>query len=316
MPTIWHADHLTSTTNTSHGQTSAQRYYPYGDKRGTNSVVTPYRYTGQHWEDAIGLYFYNARWYDAARRRFIQPDSIVPEPGNPQALNRYSYGLNNPVKYNDPTGHIAQDEETYAQGHVAELLTYGVHINQDWGWRSVQQAKPGETPGPVWHEGKWTLSELYDVMIAVQRTAQAVGGRDSFVEKFGNVTFTDFGESRNLKYLVTRVFSRRNDEGKLPEFWGLHLGGGHIGLYNDWQVDAPYVLTHELAHVWDSRTGHQPSRGLRQAVGEEQSHTDYGMTNAREDWAESLTVYVFPQYLPGPNKFGPMHRDYVSLKAR
>jgi len=25
--------------------------------------------------------------------RFIQPDTIVPEPGNPQALNRYSYGL-------------------------------------------------------------------------------------------------------------------------------------------------------------------------------------------------------------------------------
>jgi len=51
-------------------------------------VYLPYRYTGQRWEDAIGLYFYKARWYDPARRRFIQPDSIVPEPGNPQALNR------------------------------------------------------------------------------------------------------------------------------------------------------------------------------------------------------------------------------------
>lgn len=28
-----------------------------------------------------------------------------PSLGNPQALNRYAYGLNNPVKYNDPTGH-------------------------------------------------------------------------------------------------------------------------------------------------------------------------------------------------------------------
>ncbi|MBA3947898.1 MAG: hypothetical protein H0X37_25515 [Herpetosiphonaceae bacterium] len=26
-------------------------------------------------------------------------------PVNPQALNRYSYGLNNPVKYTDPSGH-------------------------------------------------------------------------------------------------------------------------------------------------------------------------------------------------------------------
>ncbi len=29
----------------------------------------------------------------------------MPEPGNPQALNRYSYVRNNPLRYNDPTGH-------------------------------------------------------------------------------------------------------------------------------------------------------------------------------------------------------------------
>lgn len=30
---------------------------------------------------------------------------MVPQPGNSQSFNRYSYGLNNPVKYTDPTGH-------------------------------------------------------------------------------------------------------------------------------------------------------------------------------------------------------------------
>ena len=29
----------------------------------------------------------------------------MPAPGNPQALNRYSYALNNPLKYRDPSGH-------------------------------------------------------------------------------------------------------------------------------------------------------------------------------------------------------------------
>jgi len=32
----------------------------------------------------------------------------VPEPGNPQALNRYAYALNNPLRYADPTGHCPQ----------------------------------------------------------------------------------------------------------------------------------------------------------------------------------------------------------------
>ncbi len=32
----------------------------------------------------------------------------MPEPGNPQALNRYSYVLNNPLRYTDPTGMFEQ----------------------------------------------------------------------------------------------------------------------------------------------------------------------------------------------------------------
>jgi hypothetical protein len=37
--------------------------------------------------------------------RFVQPDSIIPDPGNPQSLDRYAYSFNNPIKHNDPSGH-------------------------------------------------------------------------------------------------------------------------------------------------------------------------------------------------------------------
>jgi hypothetical protein len=45
------------------------------------------------------------RWYDAQLGRWISADTIVPEPGNPQSLNRFSYVDNNPLKYIDPSGH-------------------------------------------------------------------------------------------------------------------------------------------------------------------------------------------------------------------
>jgi hypothetical protein len=43
--------------------------------------------------------------------RFVQADTIVPEPGNPQSLNRYAYTLNNPLKYTDPSGHRACEDD-------------------------------------------------------------------------------------------------------------------------------------------------------------------------------------------------------------
>ncbi len=41
----------------------------------------------------------------------MQPDTIVPQASNTQALNRYSYVLNNPLKYTDPTGHWTPEED-------------------------------------------------------------------------------------------------------------------------------------------------------------------------------------------------------------
>ena len=48
-------------------------------------------------DESIGLYYYDARWYNPKLARFIQADTIVPRPSNPQTLNRYSYVMNNPL---------------------------------------------------------------------------------------------------------------------------------------------------------------------------------------------------------------------------
>ena len=51
------------------------------------------------------MLFYNARWVDPALGRFIQADSIIPQNQGVQAWDRFAYTNNNPVRYNDPTGH-------------------------------------------------------------------------------------------------------------------------------------------------------------------------------------------------------------------
>ncbi len=59
----------------------------------------------------LGLYFYKARYYDPALGRWTQPDTVVPNPGNPQDLNRFSYVRNSPLRYTDPTGHWIFEKE-------------------------------------------------------------------------------------------------------------------------------------------------------------------------------------------------------------
>ncbi|MFZ1708930.1 MAG: RHS repeat-associated core domain-containing protein, partial [Anaerolineae bacterium] len=108
-------DHLGSTSVTADAtgvRTGELWYKPWGENRGTPYQTTPttYRFTGQREDASIGLYFYNARYYDPALGRFISADTIVPNPQNPQALNRYSYVGNQPVKFSDPTGMFSEDQ--------------------------------------------------------------------------------------------------------------------------------------------------------------------------------------------------------------
>ncbi|MCZ7665896.1 MAG: RHS repeat-associated core domain-containing protein [Chloroflexi bacterium] len=102
-------DHLGSTSATLWANGSLRsrlRYDPWGKERYTLSVTpSGYRYTSQRWDSGLGLYDYNARYYDPALGKFISADTLVPQPTSPQSFNRFAYVRNNPLGFIDPTGH-------------------------------------------------------------------------------------------------------------------------------------------------------------------------------------------------------------------
>ena len=63
-------------------------------------------YTGHEHLDELSMINMNGRMYDPRQGRFLSPDPFVQAPSNPQNYNRYSYCLNNPLKYTDPSGEI------------------------------------------------------------------------------------------------------------------------------------------------------------------------------------------------------------------
>ena len=50
-------------------------------------------FTGKDFDEDIGLYYFNARWYDPDLGRFVEEDPLADEP------NLYSYGHGSPLNY-------------------------------------------------------------------------------------------------------------------------------------------------------------------------------------------------------------------------
>lgn len=72
-----------------------------------NSYSSGYRgYCGHEHLPQFGLINMNARLYDPITSRFLSPDPYVQMSDNTQGFNRYSYCLNNPTKYTDPSGEL------------------------------------------------------------------------------------------------------------------------------------------------------------------------------------------------------------------
>jgi len=80
--------------------------------------------------------FYNARYYDPALGRFAQADSLVPEQSQGvQAWDRYAYVNNNPVRYDDPTGHCAMLCTAAIGAVIGASINVGLYI-----WSETQQS--------------------------------------------------------------------------------------------------------------------------------------------------------------------------------
>ncbi len=156
-------DHLGSTAITANSNGTLyteQRYYPWGDTRYNSPATTPtaYQYTGQR-KDATGLYFYNARYYDPLLGRFLQADTIIPSPGNPQSFNRYAYGYNNPVKYLDPSGHDPLDhqwQEEFEKYHDCSpdwhdrlIRLFSIAYPDEWDWSAFYEANGDYIEGSI-----------------------------------------------------------------------------------------------------------------------------------------------------------------------
>lgn len=117
------SDHLGSTrvVTKADGTVKARYdYLPFGEELGSGigqrttgmgynlADSTKQKFTQKERDSESGLDYFEARYYSSAMGRFTSADSTGGGTTDPQTLNRYTYTINNPLKYVDPTGHFIQ----------------------------------------------------------------------------------------------------------------------------------------------------------------------------------------------------------------
>jgi RHS repeat-associated protein len=128
---IHHRDHLGSiqaVTDSLGNEVRRQKHKPFGDQHFVSgSHIESKGWIGEREEETELLYL-NARYYDPEIGRFTSADPLV---GRGQRLNRYSYSVNSPISFSDPSG-----------------LTHICHIQV--GWESVNTlGNKGDGINPV-----------------------------------------------------------------------------------------------------------------------------------------------------------------------
>ena len=206
------------------------------------------------------------QWNSPYINRFLSADTIISDPGNPQSLNRYSYVLENPLKYSDPTGH-----KECAGPQPRSCLT-STEAMTDYIQSKFKKVKI--------KKGKWDDDDLLDIYTGLTNINYKGfhGNSDAFDKAFGSFTFTLHSFSGGTAGDTTwQTGEIRLDPDK-----------------SDWTT-----VVHEMGHLFDAALKRKneriPSyRVMYSNVFDTGSGaTDYGRTDPKEDFADSFMEVIY-----------------------
>jgi RHS repeat-associated protein len=309
------SDHLGSTSLTvspTGVKVADMQYKAWGETRtSTGTTPTDYQYTGQRNENSIGLYYYNARWYDASLGRFAQADTIIP--AGVQGLDRYAYVSNSPLMATDPSGNT---ETCDADGYCGDQNNLPVS-EQDM-IRTIET----EFSNVDILSGEWTLKELSFLYDNLKALLSSFGTVENLTEGVGNLVFSvvdeiktggdcdgakacaSVGENTTNITLTHRALNPENDKNIKNK--------GH---------DIPgFAIVHEIGHAFDYH-GHRIPQSWRfiQDVCTTPNHDCDGKNYMDQDfdqggnYADEVYASAFAAYILGDmEQFSAQKNDIIA----
>lgn len=224
---------------------STQKAYAHG---AAPKLLLGRGYTGHEHLEMFGMINMNARLYDPVLGRFLSPDPYVQMLDFTQAFNRYSYALNNPFAYIDPSGEIAWFVPVII-GAVIGAYSGGVIANEGqynparWNYTSGKTwgfMLGGAVVGGVSGYASWGIAGSG---IPMANTAAIAGS--SLINSVGNWAYTGGQTPISISLGIASYDFTNGNFGYLGE------------KGNKWYENAGYGLG-TLANASDILTGLQP----------------------------------------------------------
>jgi RHS repeat-associated protein len=189
MTNYWHRDALGSIVVVSNANGSAlerMAFDPWGrrlEKNGDLNVWMPAPahgdrgFTGHEHLDELALVHMNGRVYEPTLGRFLSADPMVQDPQNLQNYNRYTYVLNRPLAYTDPTGNCFEPFSCTTLA-IAAIVSTALIVEGNQYWSMVGTIGLGFALGP---------GGLVEAGLGAAGTA-AIGGKIGVTALAGGIT--------------------------------------------------------------------------------------------------------------------------------
>jgi hypothetical protein len=244
--------------------------------------------------------------------RWLQPDSIIPDPHDPQSWDRYSFVRNNPVNRIDSNGHRDCEDSDGTNCGFMEPKTLAV-VNNLLNTYGVTMT------------GTWTVSEGYAAYVATYLAGESLrpythtGGVSAFNKGFGPIVYNSsndlggwygIGNDGTISVLAGQVTYRLVLH-ELGHSFEKHIwardGGMYKGTDNPIQMlvdNGVYDVNNNLVTGKGNRNNdmNAPDNGYWSDDIPDQYHprSMEDGDNTNEDWADMFLNWVDKSFYPNP----------------
>jgi len=241
----------------------------------------------------------------------LQPDTIIPNPANPQSFNRFSYVGNRPINYNDPSGHNAEcglgelgcNAGTYTpppdqRGSLDRVLaSFGITTNGDFSrqekWAILRGARlVGDKFAKERNNGETAADAfvaVYESINITKETSPGICDDPTKIVKSGGCTYNAHDIS----------------------FWSMsgHGDNGGVGDINRMMKN----VVHEFGHAFNNARGRPASNmsssytrsilrpNISSPLGQRWEWQQSADTGGSEIFADMFIAWTYDEWNPDPS---------------